>query len=227
MKLIREGKTKTVFETEDGNFLLRFKDDVTGSGDVVDPGANEVIGKIEGKGNASLKLSKYFFAILKSRGIRTHYIDADLEANTMLVKRAETFGDGLEFICRLKAAGSFVRRYGKYVKEGRPLDYLVEITLKDDQAGDPLINKESLVQLGLMAEEEVGEAVNLTKTITKIVEEECRRFGLELLDIKFEFGRVDGEIAVIDEISGDNMRVLKDGKPVFQKELCEIITSNA
>ena len=104
MKLIREGKTKTVFETEDGNFLLRFKDDVTGSGDVVDPGANEVIGKIEGKGNASLKLSKYFFAILKSRGIRTHYIEADLEANTMLVKRAETFGDGLRHAVHLEAA---------------------------------------------------------------------------------------------------------------------------
>lgn len=223
MKIIREGKTKTVFEAGDGNFLLRFKDDVTGTGDVVDPGANTVIGKIEGKGNASLTLSKYFFDILKAKGIKTHYIDVDLKANTMLVKRAETFGDGLEFICRLKAAGSFVRRYGKYVKEGRPLDYLVEITLKDDAAGDPLINEESLVKLGLMTNEEVEETVNLTKKITKIVEHECQRFGLKLVDIKFEFGRVEGKIAVIDEISGDNMRVLKNGKIVFQKELCEII----
>ena len=120
MKIIREGKTKTVIDAGDGNLLLRFKDDVTGTGDVVDPGANEVIGKIEGKGNASLKLSKYFFDILRAKGIKTHFIDADLNANTMLVKRAETFGYGLEFICRLKAAGSYVRRYGKYIEEGRP-----------------------------------------------------------------------------------------------------------
>jgi len=226
LKIIREGKTKIVFETDEGNYLLKFKDDVTGTGNMIDPGANTVIGKIEGKGNASLKLSKYFFSILETKGIETHYIDADLDANTMLVKKAETFGNGLEFICRLKAAGSFVRRYRKYVDEGRPLDYLVEITLKDDEAGDPPINEESLVKLGLMTRDEIEEAVRLTRKITKIVEQECESFGLELVDIKFEFGRVNGKIAVIDEISGDNMRVLKDGKAVMQKELCEIIAGD-
>ncbi|AEE90438.1 MAG: phosphoribosylaminoimidazolesuccinocarboxamide synthase [Tepidanaerobacter acetatoxydans] len=223
MEKIREGKTKTVFDTGDGNILLKFRDDVTGTGDVVDPGANTVIGKIEGKGNASLKLSKHFFELLKRDGIRTHYIDADLKENTMLVKRADTFGDGLEFICRLKAAGSFVRRYGRYVEEDQPLDYLVEITLKDDDRGDPLINEEALVQLKLMTKEEVSEAIALTKKITKIVKQECERFDLELIDIKFEFARVEGEIAVIDEISGDNMRVRKNGQAVMQKELCDII----
>ncbi len=223
MKKIRDGKTKTVFDTGDGNILLKFRDDVTGTGDVVDPGANTVIGKIEGKGNASLKLSKHFFELLKRDGIHTHYIDADLKENTMLVKRADTFGDGLEFICRLKAAGSFVRRYGRYVKEHQPLDYLVEITLKDDDRGDPLINEEALVQLKLMTKEEVSEAIALTKKITKIVKQECEHFDLELIDIKFEFARVEGEIAIIDEISGDNMRVRKNGQAVMQKELCDII----
>ncbi|WP_213975719.1 phosphoribosylaminoimidazolesuccinocarboxamide synthase [Tepidanaerobacter acetatoxydans] len=223
MKKIRDGKTKTVFDTGDGNIMLKFRDDVTGTGDVVDPGANTVIGKIEGKGNASLKLSKHFFELLKREGIHTHYIDADLKENTMLVKRADTFGDGLEFICRLKAAGSFVRRYGRYVKEHQPLDYLVEITLKDDDRGDPLINEEALVQLKLMTREEVSEAIAITKKITKIVKQECEHFDLELIDIKFEFARVEGEIAVIDEISGDNMRVQKNGQAVMQKELCEII----
>ena len=105
MKIIRDGKTKTVFDAGDNNILLKFKDDVTGTGDIVDPGGNTVVGKVEGKGNASLKLSKHFFDILKREGIHTHYIDADLRENTMLVKNAETFGDGLEFICRLRAAG--------------------------------------------------------------------------------------------------------------------------
>ena len=55
------------------------------------------------------------------------------------------------------------------------------------------------------------------------MEKELERFGLELIDIKFEFGRVEGKIMVVDEISGDNMRVKKDGKGVDQKELCEIV----
>jgi phosphoribosylaminoimidazole-succinocarboxamide synthase len=223
MKVLYEGKTKTVLEAGDGNILLRFKDDVTGEAGIIDPGANSIIGKMEGKGNASLRLSKHFFELLKKEGIPSHYIDADTDENTMLVKKAATFGDGLEFICRLKAAGSFVRRYGRYIKEGTPLDYLVEVTLKDDERGDPLVNKDSLCQLGLMTAEEVEYAASLTKKVTKLVEKELERFGLELIDIKFEFGRVDGKIVVIDEISGDNMRVKKDGKGIDQKELCEIV----
>lgn len=223
MKLIREGKTKTVFEADGGNILLKFKDDVTGEGNVIDPGANTVIGKVEGKGNASLRLSRYFFEILKGEGISSHYIEADTENNTMLVKRAETLGSGLEFICRLKAAGSFVRRYGRYVKEGTGLDYLVEITLKDDERGDPLINEESLCRLGLMTADEIEYAKGLTRKITGLIKRELERFGLELIDIKFEFGRIDGKIVVIDEISGDNMRVKKAGRGIDQKELCAIV----
>lgn len=223
MKKLIDGKTKTVFETEDGNIVLKFKDNVTGTEDAVDPGGNTVVGKVEGKGNASLKLSKYFFEIMENSGIPTHYIDSNIKNNTMVVKKAETFGDGLEFICRIKAAGSFVRRYGKYVKEGDPLDYLVEITLKDDERQDPLINKESVVQIKLMTEKEVKEACELTKRMTKLVEEECAKYDLELIDIKFEFGKVDGKIIVIDEISGDNMRVIKDGKPILQNEFADIV----
>lgn len=223
MKKLLEGKTKTIYAAEDGNILLKFKDDVTGTGDTIDPGGNAVVGKVKGKGNASLKLSKHFFEIMKKAGIPTHYIDANTDDNTMLVKKAETFGDGLEFICRIKTAGSFVRRYGKYVKKGEPLDYLVEITLKDDERQDPLINEESIVQIKLMTEKEVKEACELTKKMTKLVEKECAKYRLELIDIKFEFGRVDGKIVAIDEISGDNMRVLKDGKSVRQKEFASIV----
>jgi phosphoribosylaminoimidazole-succinocarboxamide synthase len=223
LKIIREGKTKTVFEAEDGNILLRFKDDVTGEGDIIDPGANSIIGKVAGKGNASLKLSKYFFELLKREGITSHYIDADTDNNTMLVRKAVTFGDGLEFICRRRAAGSFVRRYGRYIEENTALDYLVEITLKDDERGDPLVNEDSLCQLGLMTREEIEYAAGLTKKVTELIEHELERFGLEFIDIKFEFGRVDDRIVVIDEISGDNMRVRRDGKGIDQKELCSII----
>ena len=107
-------------------------------------------------------------------------------------------------------------------KENQVLDYLVEITLKDDDRGDPLLNDDS-VQLKLMTKEEVEEAKMLTKKITQLVQKECEDFGLELIDIKLEFGRIDGKIMVIDEISGDNMRVRKNGRSVMQNEFCEII----
>lgn len=221
MKKVYEGKTKTVYELEDGNYLLKFKDDVTGEGDIIDPGANTVIGKVEGKGNASLKMSKFFFEILRTAGIPTHFVEANLDDNTMVVRKAECFGAGLEFVCRLKATGSFMRRYGKYAQEGQPLDYLVEITLKDDLRGDPLVNDETLIQLKLMTPEEIKEVKNLTKHITKIIKKKFDELGLELIDIKLEFGRVDGKIALIDEISGDNMRVKEDNRVLLQKKLCE------
>ena len=89
--------------------------------------------------------------------------------------------------------------------------------------GDPLINEESLCRLGLMTADEIEYAKGLTRKIAGLIKRELERFGLELIDIKFEFGRIDGKIVVIDEISGDNMRVKKAGRGIDQKELCAIV----
>lgn len=223
MKLVYEGKTKCVYALESGQYLLYFKDDVTGENGRIDPGSNFVLGKLEGKGQASLKMSWHFFELLKANGIPTHYIEADLEKNTMAVRQAETFGRGLEVVCRFKAYGSFLRRYGDYAQEFQPLNALVEITLKDDQRGDPLINDEAIIQLGLMSAEELGIVKDMARRIAGIIQTDLARLGLDLVDIKFEFGRAEGEIIVIDDISGDNMRVFKDGKQVPPRELAEIV----
>ena len=42
MKIVYTGKTKNVYALEDGNYLLKFKDDVTGTNGVFDPGSNTV-----------------------------------------------------------------------------------------------------------------------------------------------------------------------------------------
>ena len=126
MKLTYTGKTKDVYALDNGTYLLKFKDDVTGADGVFDPGANTVGLSIEGAGRAGLRITKYFFELLNERGIPTHYLDADVENATMKVKPAEMFGDGLEVICRYRAVGSFLRRYGKYAKEGQALDAFVE-----------------------------------------------------------------------------------------------------
>lgn len=225
MEHIYSGKTKEVFKLEDGNYLLKFKDDVTGVDGVFDPGANEVGLTIEGAGRAGLKLTKYFFELLNEKGIPTHYVDADIENATMTVKPAKVFGNGLEVICRFRADGSFLRRYGKYLEEYQPLDAFVEVTLKDDIRQDPPISEDALDMLGILSKEEYKVLKELTQKIAGIVKEDLAKKGIELHDIKFEFGRAgeNNEIILIDEISGGNMRAYKDGEYIEPLTLVELV----
>ncbi len=167
MKLIYTGKTKDVFALENGNYLLKFKDDLTGENGVFDPGSNTVGLTLKGAGKAGLRLTKFFFEI-----------------------------------------------YGMYAKEGQPLNAFVEVTLKDDARQDPPVSKDALDMLGLLTAEEYEVLKDLAKKIGGVVKTELAKRGIELYDIKFEFGRVDkdGQIALIDEISGGNMRAYKNGK---------------
>ena len=225
MKLVANGKTKDVYELENGKYLFKFKDDVTGENGVFNPGANAVGLTMEGAGKSALSLTKYFFEILEKAGIPTHYIEADVEAGTMTVEPAKMFGHGLEFICRYKAVGSFIRRYGLYAKEGQELDAFVEITLKDDKRNDPPITEEALYMLNILKSGEYERLVELTKTISHIVKEELAKKDIELYDIKLEFGKIgeNEEIALIDEISGGSMRAYKNGEYVEPLKLEKLI----
>jgi phosphoribosylaminoimidazole-succinocarboxamide synthase len=73
--------------------------------------------------------------------------------------------------------------------------------------------------LGILTAEEYEILKNLTKKIAKIIKEELAKKGADLYDMKFEFGRVNGQITLIDEISGGCMRVFKDGKSVDPLEI--------
>ncbi|WP_096202254.1 phosphoribosylaminoimidazolesuccinocarboxamide synthase [Bacillus sp. FJAT-45350] len=221
MKLTYTGKTKDVYVLEDGNYLLKFKDDVTGENGVFDPGANTVGLTLEGAGKAGLRLTKFFFEALKKKEIPTHYIDSNIEEGTMTVKPAEVFGKGLEVICRYRAVGSFLRRYGMYAEEGQELDGFVEVTLKDDDRQDPPISNDALDMLGILSKEEYEVLKVLTQNIGNVVKEELAKKDIELYDIKFEFGRIENgkEIVLIDEISGGNMRAYKNGQYIEPLQL--------
>jgi len=225
MKLMYKGKTKDVYQTNDGNVVLKFKDDLTGEDGVFDPGANTVGLTIEGAGKSGLHMTSYFFEKISQLGIPTHYIDSNLEDVTMTVKDAEMFGDGLEVICRFKAVGSFYRRYGAYCEEGQSLDGFVEVTIKDDERGDPPISEIALDMLGILSKEDYAILVDLTKRVSKIIKNELAKKNLELYDIKLEFGRNKntGEIMLIDEISGGNMRVYNEGKSIEPLELEQML----
>ncbi len=224
MKKHYEGKTKDVFALENGNVLLKFKDDCTGKDGVFDPGENSVGLTIEGIGRANLETSILFFEKLKEAGIKTHYVTANVEEATMEVLPATVFGKGLEVICRLVATGSFIRRYGAYIEDGTPLEGgYVECTFKDDAKGDPLVTSEGLAALGVMSQEMFDDMKAQTLKITNIVAEELATKGLQLYDIKFEFGYNNDEVILIDEIASGNMRVYKDGSIVDPMDLTKII----
>lgn len=211
MERIYKGKTKDVFVTEDGTIRLFFKDDMTGKDGVFDPGENQVGLIVDGSGRSGLAASKYFFEILEREGIPTHYLESNLEAKTMDVKKAVMFGKGLEVICRFKAYGSFVRRYGEYVRTGENLNGYVEMTIKDDERQDPIINEDALVLLGILKEGEYDFIKEKTQQIANRIREELASKDLELYDIKLEFGRLENsnDIILIDELSGGNMRIFK------------------
>ena len=213
LELLYTGKTKNVYKLPNGNCLLLFKDDCTGKDGVFDPGENSVGLTIEGVGDVNLRMSIYYFEKINAAGIRTHYVSADLANTTMEVLPAKVFGKGLEVICRRKAVGSFFRRYSDYCTLGQDLPYYVETTFKNDALGDPLVTKDGLVDLGVMTAEQYDSLKAQTQAITKIVADDLAEKGMELYDIKFEFGYdPEGNVMLIDEVASGNMRVYKDGK---------------
>ena len=222
-KLVYTGKTKNVFEMENGNFLLKFKDDCTGRDGVFDPGENSVGLTIEGVGDVNLRMSTYFFEKINAAGIKTHFVNADSQETTMEVLPAKVFGNGLEVICRRRAVGSFIRRYGEYIEEGAVLPDYVETTFKNDEKNDPLVTKDGLIVLGIMTAEQYEEIKEMTQKITQLVADDLEQKGLVLYDIKFEFGYdKNGKVMLIDEIASGNMRVYKDVKYIDPMTLSKL-----
>ena len=224
MEKIYTGKTKDVYRLDNGNVCLKFKDDCTGKDGKFDPGENSVGLTIDGIGKANLETSVYYFELLKNAGIKTHYVSANIDDATMEVLPGKVFGHGLEVICRLVATGSFIRRYGEYIADGTviPGGY-VECTFKNDAKGDPLVTAEGLEALGVMSMDMFNSMKEQTLKITKIVADDLKSIGLDLWDIKFEFGYNGDEVILIDEIASGNMRVYKGDEIVDPVELTKLI----
>ena len=223
LQILYTGKTKNVYALPNGNCLLLFKDDCTGKDGVFDPGENSVGLTIEGVGDVNLRMSIYFFEKINAAGIKTHYVSADLANTTMEVLPAKVFGKGLEVICRHKAVGSFIRRYGQYIESGADLPAYVEMTFKNDALGDPLVTKDALVALGVMTEQQYEDVKTMTQKITQIIADDLKEKGMVLYDIKFEYGYdADGSVMLIDEIASGNMRVYKDGQYIDPMTLSKL-----
>lgn len=223
MKTLYDGKTKTVLTDEGtGAVYLLFKDDATGENGVFDPGSNTVGGSVEGKGKTGLKISKYFFELMEKNGVPTHYLGADVEQGLMQVRRLTV--PPLEFVLRYFTAGSMCRRFT--LEEGIPFDppYL-EVTLKDDDQGDPLISERLCLMKGILREGQYDEALDVLAKVGEVLRDELAEMGQTLIDFKIELGYDEtGKVYVVDEITPDIWRVRgKDGSIPNQIDCAKLI----
>ena len=206
MKTLYNGKTKLVVADETtGEVYLFFKDDATGENGVFDPGSNTVGGSVEGKGKVGLTVSKHFFELMDKNGIPTHYLGADIDAGMMKVRNLTV--PKLEFVLRYFTAGSMCRRFT--IEEGIAFDppYL-EVTLKDDIQGDPLITDRLCIMKGLLVPGQYDEALEITARVGEVLKKELARMNLKLIDFKIEVGYDEnGKMYVVDEITPDIWRV--------------------
>jgi len=194
--LLYEGKAKKMFSTDNKDEVrVYFKDDATAGN-----GAKK--GQIDKKGVLNNSITTMLYELLEKKGIKTHFIKK-INDREQLCKKVEIVP--LEVIIRNVAAGSMAKRYG--IVEGSKLKIpVIELSYKNDDLGDPLINDYHAVAMELTTFEELGEIYTMAFKINDILRELFFKKGINLIDFKLEFGRFNDEIILADEISPDTCR---------------------
>lgn len=197
LEMIYEGKAKKIYSTKDSDkVIVYYKDDATAFN-------GEKKGQISDKGVLNNAITSTLFTLLEGKGIKTHFIER-LSEREQICKKVAIIP--LEVIVRNVAAGSMAKRYG--IAEGAELKTTVfELSYKNDELGDPLINDYHAVAIGLATFEELINIYSMTDKINAILKEFFLKQGIKLIDFKLEFGKTqEGEIILADEISPDTCR---------------------
>ncbi|MEG0592332.1 MAG: phosphoribosylaminoimidazolesuccinocarboxamide synthase [Coprobacillus sp.] len=219
-KLLYEGKAKQVYETEKADeYMIHYKDDATAGNGVKHD-------QFEGKGVLNNTISCIIFDMLEEAGIKTHMIEK-INERDIRVKKVEIFP--LEVIVRNITTGSFCNRLG--VPEGLVLEEpIFELSYKNDDYGDPLINDDHAIAIKLATRQELNYIRETTLKINELLKEFFLKFNLKLVDFKIEFGKTeDGTILLADEISPDSCRLWdvetnqKYDKDVFRQDIGDLI----
>ena len=197
LKLLYEGKAKKVYATADENlYIVSYKDDATAFNGLKK-------GTIVGKGVINNRMSNMLMQMLETQGVPTHFV-RELSDRDTLVKKVAIVP--LEVIIRNVSAGSFAKRYG--VPEGIVFDApTIEFSYKNDDLGDPLINRYHALALKLATAEEIDTIERLAFKVNDVLRAYFLTLNITLVDFKLEFGRLpDGSIVLADEISPDTCR---------------------
>jgi len=194
--LLYEGKAKKMFSTDNKDEIrVYFKDDATALN-----GLKKA--QIDKKGVLNNSITTMLYELLEKKGIKTHFIKK-INDREQLCKKVEIVP--LEVIVRNVAAGSMAKRYG--LEEGTKLKTTVfELSYKNDELGDPLINDSHSIAMGLASAEELADIYKMASQINDILKDVFLKQDINLIDFKLEFGRFNGEIILADEISPDTCR---------------------
>jgi phosphoribosylaminoimidazole-succinocarboxamide synthase len=195
-EMLYEGKAKKIYATDDKDrVVVYYKDDATAFN-------GEKKGQIDEKGVMNNAITSALFELLEAKGIKTHF-EKKLSDREQLCKKVEIVP--LEVIVRNVAAGSMAKRYG--IAEGTELKTTVlELSYKNDDLGDPLINDYHAVAMGITTFDELKVIYDMATKINNILKEFFLEQGIKLIDFKIELGRFNGEILLADEISPDTCR---------------------
>lgn len=216
---IYEGKAKIIFKTEkEDEVLVYYKDDATAFN-------GEKKASIASKGILNNTISSIIFEMLKEKGIKTHFVEK-ISDREQICKKVDIIP--LEVIVRNIAAGSMAKRYG--VEEGTELkNTVLEISYKNDDLGDPLMNDYHAMALGIVTKEELDYIYDQASKVNKILTEFFLNQDIKLVDFKLEFGKLNGQILLADEVSPDTCRLwdLKTGEKLdkdrFRRELGDLV----
>ena len=191
-----EGKAKKVYATNDPDLVIvDYKDDATAFN-------GEKKGTIAGKGSINNRMTNFMFKLLENEGIPTHLVE-EINDRETIVKKVEIVP--LEVIVRNVAAGSFSKKLG--IAEGTPLKTpTLEFSYKNDDLGDPFINKYYALGLDLATEEEIETITKYAFKVNDFMLKFFKELNIDLIDFKIEFGRFHNDIILADEISPDTCR---------------------
>ncbi len=197
LEMVYEGKAKKVYRTNNEDaYIVAYKDDATAFN-------GEKKGTILNKGIVNNKMSAVLFELLEKLGIETHFLGL-INDREMAVKAVKILP--LEVIARNVAAGSLAKRLG--LQEGTLLSRtVIELCYKNDALGDPLVNDDHVLAVGLATAEELVSVKQQALSINEILKGYFEDRGLRLIDFKLEFGLYHGKVILADEISPDTCRL--------------------
>ena len=221
VKEIAAGKAKSMFTTNNPNeLIMEFRDD-----------ASAFDGKkrasLAGKGAVNNQFNAFIMDYLGDNGVEHHLINL-IDNTHSLVCSLEMFP--IECVIRNRATGSICRRLG--TEDGLILEKpLFEFFLKDDDLGDPLINRNHIISFGWAKDNELDEMISTSHKVNELLTKLFADSGMILVDFKLEFGVFNGKIILGDEFTPDGCRLWDDqtleklDKDRFRQDLGDVIES--
>ena len=222
-ELIFEGNEKQVFATDHPDqVIFRYKD-------VTVAYNNVKRARFIGKGALDNQISAILLDYLNRNGVETHFIER-LGEQEQLCRKIEIIP--LQVVVHNRIAGSLAYRLG--VEEGyRHANVIVDLRYNNDELEDPFINRDHAVALGLATYQELDGMYNSARRVNELLKPLFHKAGIELVDMKIEFGRASytGAIIISDEISPDTCRLWDEAtgerldKDRFRLDLSRVVES--